>query len=149
VTLTDEERETLRTLTKKGKASARKLARAHVLLLADEGATDETIAAALHVGTTTILRIRSRFVEEGLEAALQERPRPGAQRKLEGKAEATLVALACTEAPEGRSRWTMQLLADRLVTLEVVEAISDETVRRTLKRGTSSLGSKRSGAFRS
>lgn len=149
VTLTDEERETLRTLTKKGKVSARQLARAHVLLLADEGATDEAIAAALHVGTTTVLRVRQRFVEGGLEWALTERPRPGAARKLDGKDEATLVALACTDAPEGRTHWTMQLLADQLVELGVVEAISDETVRRILKRGNSSPGSKRNGAFRS
>ncbi len=149
VTLTEEERETLRTLIKKGKASARKIARAHVLLLAEEGASDEAISAAVHVGTTTVLRVRQRVVEEGLESALTERPRPGAARKLAGSAEAVLIALACTEAPEGRTRWTMQLLADRLVELEVVEAISDETVRRTLKRGTSSRGSSRNGAFRS
>src|SRR3989304_3215971 len=90
---------------------------------------------ALLVGLATVARTRQRFVEGGLEWALTERPRPGAARKLDGKAEAFLIALACTDAPEGRECWTMQLLADRLVELGLVEEISDETVRRTLKRG--------------
>ena len=81
-----------------------------------------------------------RFVEEGLEAALSERPRPGAARKLDGRQEAFLMALACSDVPEGKGHWSMRMLAERLVELEVVDEISDETVRRTLKRGTSSHG---------
>jgi len=135
VHLTEEERARLLEMTRKGKLSARKLARCHLLLRADEGATDSAIAEFLHLSTMTVERTRKRFVERGLEAALSDRPRPGGRRKLDGKAEAFLVALACTDTPDGREHWTMKLLADRLVQLEVVEAISDETVRRVLKRG--------------
>src|SRR5689334_4015262 len=134
VSLTDAERETLLALTKKGSLAARKLSRAHILLLADAGAADDTIAQALHIGTATIERIRKRFVEAGVEAALTERPRPGGKRKLDGKAEATLAAWACSTPPADRKQWTMQLLADKLVELKLVETISDETVRRTLKK---------------
>jgi transposase len=139
-TLTEEERADLLALTKKGRSSARKLSRAHVLLQADGGARDEAIAAALHIGSATVGRIRKRFVEEGLEASLTERPRPGGQRKLSGRQEAFLAALACSTPPEGRRCWTMRLLADRLVALGVVEALSDETVRRTLKKPRSNRG---------
>jgi putative transposase len=147
VTLTDAERAHLRTLTKKGKVSARKLSRAHTLLQADAGATDQTIAAALHIGMATVERTRKRFVEEGLEAALTERPRPGGRCKLDGKQQAFLIALACSTPPEGRTCWTMQLLADRLIELRVVDAIADETVRRTLKKTPSSRGRRRPGVF--
>ena len=140
VALADEERERLRTLTRQGKPAARTVRRAQVLLLADEGQTDEQIAAALHCGLSTVARTRQRFVEEGLEAALVDRPRPGATPKLTPKQRAFVVALACTEPPEGRLRWTMQLLADRLVELEVIPAISDESIRRLLKKGRSSPG---------
>jgi transposase len=136
VDLSEEEKAHLQSLTKKGKTSARKLNRARVLLLANEGDTDKQIAKAVGVGTSTVERIRKRFVTEGsLEAALTERPRPGGARKLSGKQEAYLLALASSDPPEGNKRWTMQLLADRLVELEVVDSLSDETVRRTLKRG--------------
>jgi len=140
VTLTEAERATLHELTKKGKVAARKLTRAHVLLQADTGATDDTIATALHIGRATVERTRKRFVEQGLEGALSEQSRPGAKRKLDGKAEATLVAWTCSAPPDDRSCWTMQLLADKLVELKVVDAISDETVRRTLKKTISSPG---------
>jgi transposase len=140
VTLTAEERVHLLELTKKGKVSARKLTRAHILLQADAGVSDKAIAAALHIGIATVERIRKRFVEEGLDAALSERPRPGGRRKLEGKHEAFLIALACSTPPDERPRWTMQLLADKLVELKQVESISDETVRRTLKKTSSSRG---------
>ena len=140
VALADEEREQLRTLTRQGKPAARTVRRAQVLLLADEGRTDEQVAAALHCGLSTVARTRQRFVEEGLEAALVDRPRPGATPKLTPKQRAFVVALACTEPPEGRLRWTMQLLADRLVELEVIPAISDESIRRLLKKGRSSPG---------
>ena len=147
VTLTDEERAHLIALSKKGKVAARKLTRAHILLQADAGALDAAIAAALHVGVATVERVRKRFVEEGVDAALRERPRPGAQRKLDGKQEAFLIALACSTPPEGRTAWTMQLLADTLVELRVIDVISDETVRRTLKKTPSSHGRKRPGVF--
>jgi len=135
VDLSEEEKTDLKSLTKKGKTSARKLKRAHVLLLANQGETDKQIAKALGVGTSTVERIRKRFVQGGLEDALNERPRPGGERKLDGKQEAYLLALASSDPPEGKKRWTMQLLADRLVELEVVDSLSDETLRRTLKRG--------------
>jgi transposase len=134
VTLTDEERAQLLALTQKGRVAARRLTRAHILLQADAGATQDAIAAALHIGRATVVRICRRFIEEGLEAALRDRSRPGAQRKLNGKQEAFLIALACSPPPEGRKCWTMQLLANQLVERRVVEAISDETVRRTLKK---------------
>lgn len=148
VTLTEDERAYLLALTKKGKIAARKLTRAHLLLQADAGAMDAVIAAALHVGIATVERVRKRFVEEGLEAALNEPPRPGGQRKLDGKQEAFLVALACSTPPEGRPSWTMRLLAHKLVELRAIDAISDETVRRTLKKTSSSRGRKRPGVFR-
>ena len=107
VTLTEDERAHLMALPKKGKVAARKLTRAHILLQADAGGIDAAIAGALHVGMATVERVRQRFVEEGLEAALCERPRPGGQRTLEGKQEAFLVALACRTPPEGRTSWTM------------------------------------------
>jgi transposase len=94
----------------------------------------------MNAAVTTVERTRKRFVEEGLEAALSERSRPGARRKLDGHQEAYLVALACSDPPEGKKRWSMQLLADRLVEVGMVEEISDETVRRTLKKGTLNRG---------
>jgi putative transposase len=147
VTLTDDERAHLVALTKRGKVAARRLTRAHLLLQAEAGLADAAIAQALHIGTATVERLRMRFVEEGLEAALSERPRPGGRRKLDGRQEAFLIALACTTPPEGRACWTMQLLADKLVEIQVVEAISDETVRRTLKKTSSSRGRRRPGVF--
>ena len=140
VTLTDEERERLRALTRKGTASARTVRRAQTLLLAAEERADDAIAAALHGGLSTVARTRQRFVEEGLEGAPTDRPRPGAVPKLTPKQQAFVVALACTKPPEGRLRWTMQLLADRLVELEVIPDISDESIRRLLKKTTSSRG---------
>jgi transposase len=111
-----------------------------VLLSAADGLTDAEIAAALHVGVATVERIRKRFVSGGLERALKDDPRPGAPRKLDGRQEAYLVALTCSDPPEGRQRWTMQLLADQMVRLEVVDTLSDETVCRTLKKTTSNPG---------
>lgn len=134
VDLTADERAGLLALLHKGVAPARRLTRARILLLADEGGTDQEVAAALHVHPATAERARRRFVEGGVERALSDKPRPGGRPKLDGKQEAHLVALACSAPPEGRARWTMQLLADRLVELALVDAISDETVRRTLKK---------------
>jgi transposase len=135
VELADNERERLEAMLRKGRSSARRLMRARVLLSAAEDRFDEETAAAVRCSVSTVERVRQRFVEGGLEAALSERPRPGAQRLLDARAEAHLVALACSTPPDDRPRWTMQLLADRLVQAKVIEAVSDETVRRTLKRG--------------
>ena len=140
IDLNDEEKEQLLELTSRGQAPARKLKRAQILLLADEGKKDETIVEMLHVGRATVERIRKRFVLEGLDLAINERPRPGGQRKLGPKGEAVLEQLAQSEPPEGRTRWTMELLAKRLVELKVVESISDETVRKVLKKSGLSLG---------
>src|SRR4051794_21884592 len=124
----------------RGKADARKLAHARVLLQADasEGGpngTDTRIAEAVRVSVRTIERVRQRFVEEGLEAALRPRPSPRVYaRKLDGEQEAKLVALACSGPPEGRKRWTLRLLAERMVELEIVSELSHETVRQTLKK---------------
>jgi transposase len=136
VELSGEEREALRALTSRGTTGVRRYKRARALLAADAGETDAAIAAKVGLHPVSLERLRKRCVEEGLEAALAERPRPGARRALDGRQEAHLVALACTTPPRGQQRWTMQLLADRLVELRVVDRISDETVRRTLKRGT-------------
>jgi transposase len=110
------------------------------LLQASEGATDETIAASLHIGQATVERTRKRFVEGNLGRALNEDPRPGGKRKLDDKQEAFLLATACSAPPQGRKQWTMQLLAEALVRLQQVDSISDETVRRTLKKTSSSPG---------
>jgi transposase len=146
VTLVDEERRMLQDMLSRGKAAARKLMHARILLKADAAAggpawEDQSIAEALEVGRATVERVRKEFVEEGLEAALERRkPRRVYARKLDGDGEAHLVALACQEPPEGRSRWTLRLLADRMVQLEYVDQISYQTVRRTLKKTRSSLG---------
>ncbi len=146
VTLTDAEREELSRMLASGKGAARKLAHARILLKADSsepgpGWDDAEIAEALEVGTATIERVRRQFVEEGLQAALsRRRPRREYQRKLDGDAEARLIAVACSQAPEGRKRWTLQLLADRMVALEYVDELSYETVRRVLKKTNLSLG---------
>ncbi len=146
VELTDEEREELLVLTRKGECKARKLKRAQVLLAAHEGKVVRAIAGAVRVHTVTIERIRKRFVTEGLEAALSEKPRPGKAPKLDGHQKATLLALACSDPPGGRAKWAMQMLADRLVELTELRSISDETVRVALKKGGSSLGSRSAGA---
>ena len=140
VDLTKEERTYLLDFIKSGEHSARKLNRARILLLADEGKTDGEIATALHTGTATVQRTRQRFVEGNLEGALNERPRPGGQKKLDEKGEAILETLAHSKPPEGRKRWTLQLLADRLVQLKVVDSISYETVRREVKKRDLGLG---------
>ena len=140
VDLTKEERTQLLGFIKSGKQSARKLNRARILLLADEGKADREIAEALHTGTATVQRTRQRFVEGNLEGALNERPRLGGQKKLDEKGEAILETLAQSKPPAGRKRWTLQLLADRLVQLKLVDSISYETVRQELKKNDLSLG---------
>ena len=148
VTLTEDERAHLHALLAKGTHQARVLTRARVLLAADQSLPDEQIAEGLHVHHTTVAHIRHRYVDGGLTRALFDAPRPGGKRKLDGAQEATLIALACSTPPEGQKVWTMQLLADRLVTLQLVETLSDETVRRTLKKMNSSPGRRASGASR-
>lgn len=134
VRLTDDERQHLTSLTRRGQSNARRLTRARILLLAESGATDRAIAAALDIHPRTCERVRQRAVSEGVLVALEERPRPGNPRLLDARKEAHLIALACSDPPTGRASWTMQLLADRLVQLEIVDTISEETVRRTLKK---------------
>ena len=147
VRLTDDERLELESLIRKGKAAALRLTRARILLKADQGEkgdawTDAEIAQAVNVAPKTVFNIRRRWVEEGLEAALSRKKQecPSRTRKLDGKMEAKLVATCCGPAPEGRARWTLRLLADKLVELEAVESISPETVRCTLKKMQLSLG---------
>ncbi len=130
------EREQLLDLTRKGKIGARKMKRAQILLKADEGWKDDDIIRALNTSRSTVERTRKRLVEGGLDKALNEDPRPGQRTKLDVKAQAHLVALACSDAPGGREHWPLRLLADKLVELGVVESISHETVRQTLKKTT-------------
>jgi transposase len=139
VTLTAEERTQLQQLLKGGKAATRKVTRARILLKASEGWQDQRIAEALNIGRATVERTRQRFVEENL-AALDERPRPGNKPKLDAKAEARLIAEACSAAPDGRERWTLALLADRVVQLQLADSYSYEAVRRVLKKTNSSRG---------
>ena len=140
VTLTLEERTCLRELITKGKTAAFKQRHARILLKTDqgpqgEGWTDEQIEQALDVHSSTVERLRKRFVEEGLEAALQRKEQKNRKaKKIDGEAEARLIALACSKPPEGRTTWTLTLLADQLVSLEVVDSVSPETVRKTLKK---------------
>jgi hypothetical protein len=146
VTLTETEQRDLQAMVSKGKAAARKLVRARILLLADQAnggpaKSDAEIVDALGCARATVERLRQEFVEEGLDGILH--PKPTARtylRRLDGKAEAHLVAMACGAAPEGRARWTLRLLADRLVALGHVDSISHETVRQTLKKMISSRG---------
>jgi hypothetical protein len=152
VTLAPDERDHLTQLTTVGKASARTLTRARILLKADQADggpawEDAEIAEALDCGLRTVERVRQRCVERGLDTALAHAPQqtPRRQRVLDGAAEARLIALACSPPPDGRRAWTLRLLADRLVELEVVESVAPETVRRVLKKTRSSRTSRSSG----
>ena len=146
VSLTPEERQELEQLTKTGKAPAYKVNHARILLKADTnqaegGWTDQTISEALDISSSTIERVRQRFVEESLEAALQRKPQQRYKaHRLDGEQEAHLIALTCSAAPEGYGRWSLRLLAERMVELDYVETVSHETVRQTLKKTNSSLG---------
>jgi transposase len=140
VILSETERDDLKRLIAAGTAPARKLTHARILLKADEGQegpgwVDEEVAEAVEVSQPTVSRVRKQYFEEGMEAALNRRP-PNRHyhRKLDGEQQARLVALACSEPPKGQARWSLRLLADRMVELEVVEEISYQTVRRTLKK---------------
>lgn len=147
VRLTETERSELDALVRKGKTSALAITRARILLKADQGKdgeaqTDVQVAEAVSVAAKTVFNVRRRWVEEGLEAALRRKKQdcPSRSRKLDGKAEAKLVATCCGPAPQGRARWTLRMLAGKLVELEIVDSISPETVRSTLKKIQLSLG---------
>ena len=145
VELNETSRTHLKQIASRGEVSARKVKRALVLLKADEGLPDRDIASGLLISASTVGRVRTRFVKEGLDSALNERPRPGQKRKLDGRQEAHLIAVACSDAPEGHADWTLQLLADKVVAMGFAESISLETVRQVLKKTSSSRGRRRSG----
>jgi transposase len=148
VHLSEADREFLKQVVKGGKEGSRVIRRAYTLLMADEQKRDQDIADALQIVPKTVSATRKRYCEVGLPEALYEKPRPGNPRKLDGKQEAFVVALACSEPPSGHSQWTMQMLADKLIELKMVdEPISDETVRRTLKKTNSSPGRRPSGVL--
>jgi transposase len=140
VQLSEDQRGLLYALIQKGNAPARTVRRAHTLLLAHEQQPAQTIAAMLHTSAVTVTQTCKRFLTAGLEAALYDRLRPGARRKLDGRQEAHLVALACGTPPAGRERWSLRLLADRIVELGIIETVSYATVRRVLKKTRSSRG---------
>jgi transposase len=139
VDLSDTEHDELKHLIRSGKHSSRRVTRARILLKAASGCTDQEIVQALSVGVATVERTRQRFVESGL-GALNEKPRPGQRPKLDSRAEARLIAEACSTAPDGQKRWTLQLLADRVIELKLAESYSYEAVRRVLKKTNSSRG---------
>jgi transposase len=148
VKLDDAERQQLEALLRGGKHPARKLTRARILLKAADGCVDDAIVKALNVGRATVERLRQRFVECGGLACLHDQPRPGAKPKLDEKGEARLIAEACSPAPEGRALWTLALLAERVVALQLTESYSYESVRRVFKKTNSSRGLKSSGVSR-
>ena len=142
-----EEQERLNRLVRSGKSSARIVARARILLKLDQGWNAPQVAAALDVSEATVYRIKQRYAEDGLDDVLRDRPQVNRFRKLDDKGEAHLIALACPPAPEGHDHWTLQLLADQMVQLGLVESLSYETVRLKLKKTSSSPGKSSSGAF--
>jgi transposase len=129
-----------------GPLTRRQRNRALILLRSDAGETDEQMVAGIGVSPGTVANVRRRFAEGGLDAALHEKPRPGAKPLLDGKAEAIVIATACSPAPEGRATWTARMIADRLVELQVVESVSEDTILRVLKKVTSSRGRRSRGA---
>ena len=146
IELSKQEKERLVEMTRAGKAGARKIKRAHILLLAGEGKKDEDIMAALHTSRSTVIRTRRRLVFGGLKFALEERSRAGRFPKVTAKVEAVLMTLAQSQPPDGQQRWTLQLLTDRLVTLTKLESLSTEAVRLALKKTISNPGSCKNGA---
>lgn len=142
VELSDDQRQRFERFIRGGTTRARPIDRVRILLHAADGTGDQEIATALHTSLSTVWHIRKRFTEDGLEGALHDVVRPGGKRKLTGEQEAYVIALACSTSPEGRREWTMQLLADQVVTLGLVETISDETIRRTLKKGRQTLAAR-------
>ena len=146
VRLTPEERDQLEHMVRAGRSSTRVTTRARILLKTDEGWSAPRVAEALDVSQGTVFRMKRRFAEEGLEAALKDRVQAHRYRKLDERGEAHLIALACSPAPEGHDHWELRLLADRMVELRVVESLSHETVRLHLKKTRSSRGRRKSGA---
>jgi transposase len=138
--LTKTERQKLQELVCKGENKARVITRARILLLSGQGWDDQKVAEALQIGRATVERIRRRAVRESVEMALVDRPRPGSERKFNAKQEAQLVAIACSDPPPGRKRWTIRLLVEEVVKQGVVDTISFETVRRVVKKTMSDLG---------
>ena len=139
VKLKPKERKLLKQLISKGSEKARKITRCRILLLANEGKTDTQIIEALKVARNTIRTVRFKYVREGLEPAINEQPRPGAPKKFTGRQKAKITAIACSEPPEGRNRWTLRLIADKVVELKMVDNISHQTVKRILKKTNLSL----------
>ena len=146
VELTQSQKRRLNEVSSRGSSPARMMKRALALLKANEGQTDERIAEAASISSGTVVRIRKRFCEEGLESELSERSRPGQKRRLDERAEAHLVAIACGDPPEGHTSWTLKLMAERMVELDYVDSIARETVRKSLKQTNSGRGRRRSGA---
>jgi transposase len=138
--LSEAERQKLVELVRKGENKARVITRARILLLSDEGRTDQQVADSLQIGRATVERIRRRAVREGVETALVDRPRPGSEPKLNVKQEAQLVAIACSEPPPGQKRWTIRLLMEEVMKQKIVDSISFETVRRIVKKTMSNPG---------
>ena len=147
VRLTPEERNQLEHMVRSGRGSARVTARARILLKTSEGWSAPKVAQALDVAESSVYRIKRRFVEEGLDGVLKDRPQANRYRKLDDRAGAHLIALACTPAPDGYDHWTLRALAGRAVELGLVESLSHESVRRHLKKTPSSRGRRSSGAF--
>lgn len=139
IKLKPEERKELKQLITKGAEKARKITRARILLLAHEGKTDTHIIEALKTARNTIRAVRSRYIQDGLEAAINEQARSGAPKKFTGRQKAKITAIACSKPPEGRSRWTLRLIADKVVELRISDEISYKTVERTLKKTNLSL----------
>lgn len=132
--LSDEQRQQLVNLVRKGKANAREIRRAHTLLMANAGSTDEAIAKSLHISIPTVERTRKQFCRDCLSVTLKDRPRSGKPPKITDTAEAYLIATTCSDAPDGSARWTLKMLADKLVSLEIIDSVSTNTIGRTLKK---------------
>ncbi len=147
VNLTDEDLAYLNRLIRRGKTSARSLTRARILLMADEGYSNEEIVEVLKTTKPTIIQIKKRYCQEGLDSAINEKPRSGAPIKIDGTIEAQVTLLACSEPPEGRSSWTLQLIADKLVELKAVDSISAMSIQRTLKKVKPSPGKRFDGVL--
>jgi len=139
IKLNPKEQDRIKKLISRGTEKARKLKRCHILLMANEQKTDAQITEALHVSMNTVFRIRQRYANNGLESALNEQHRPGQPPKFSGKQQAKITAIACSKAPEGRSRWTLRLLADKVVELDIVNSISHQSVENILKKTNLSL----------
>jgi putative transposase len=147
VKLPEEDREYLNRFIRRGKAPARSLTRARILLMADEGYSNNEIAEVLKTTRPTVNRIRKRYFQEGLDSAINEKPRSGAPPKIDGTVEAQITLLACSEPPEGRSTWTMQLLADKAVELGTIDSISAMSINRILKKVKPNHGRRFDGAL--